>query len=111
MKGMLARRGLTAGAAVAALCLSAAPVLAQSDDGPSQSAMVNLIRLLVKQKVITQQSADALLKEAEQEAARARSAKVAVAPVPIPEEPLRAPEVRSRPLGSPRSLNHLRAQR
>jgi len=82
---MLARRGLTAGAAISALCLSATPVLAQSDGGPSQSAMVNLIRLLVKQKVITQQSADALLKEAEQEAARARSAKVAVAPVPIPE--------------------------
>ncbi|HEY3639077.1 MAG TPA: putative porin, partial [Rhizomicrobium sp.] len=50
--------------------------------------MSNLIRLLVKQKVITQQSANALIKEAEQEAAQAKAAKatVAAAPVPIPAE-------------------------
>ncbi|HEY2446614.1 MAG TPA: putative porin [Rhizomicrobium sp.] len=77
---------MAAGVAFAALFLSAAPGLAQSDSEPSQSAMVNLIRLLVKQKVISQQSADALLKEAQQEAAQARHAKVAAAPVPIPEE-------------------------
>ena len=52
--------------------------------------MVNLIHLLVKQKVINQASADALLKEAEQEAAQAKAAKAsapgAAVPVPIPAE-------------------------
>jgi hypothetical protein len=69
-----------------ALALNTMPASAQSESGPSQSAMVNLIHLLVKQKVITQASADALLREAEQEAAQARAAKtgVAAAPVPIP---------------------------
>lgn len=59
---------------------------AQAETAPSQSAMVNLIRLLVKQKVITQESANALLREAEQEAAQARAAKslAPAAPVPIP---------------------------
>jgi len=59
---------------------------AQTDGGPSQSAMTNLIRLLVKQKVITPESANALIKEAEQEAAQARAVKSAAqgAAVPIP---------------------------
>jgi len=90
MKGISLRGRLAAGVAAAALCLGAAPAGAQTDSGPSQSAMVNLIHLLVKQKVITQQSADALLKEAEQEAAQARTAKAAApgaaVPVPIPAE-------------------------
>jgi hypothetical protein len=76
------------GACVFALGLSVSTISAsaQTESGPSQSAMVNLIRLLVKQKVITQESANALLKEAEQEAAQARAAKGALpaAPVPIP---------------------------
>jgi hypothetical protein len=76
------------GACVFALGLGfiATSAAAQTESGPSQSAMVNLIRLLVKQKVITQESANALLKEAEQEAAQARAVKSATpaAPVPIP---------------------------
>ena len=90
MKGMSCRGKLAAGVAAAALCFGAAPAGAQTDSGPSKSAMVNLIRLLVKQKVITQQSADALLREAEQEAAQAKTAKAAApaaaVPVPIPAE-------------------------
>ncbi|HEX4080439.1 MAG TPA: putative porin [Rhizomicrobium sp.] len=82
------RGSLAAGVAAAALCLGAAPGLAQTGSGPSSSAMANLIRLLVKQKVITQASADALLKEAEQEAAQAKAANASVpaTPVPIPAE-------------------------
>jgi hypothetical protein len=55
--------------------------------------MVNLIHLLVKQKVITQSSADALLKEAEHEAAQAKAASAAPAgaAVPIPAERPEAP--------------------
>jgi len=77
------------------LCIS--PALAQSDDAPSQSAMVNLIHLLVKQGVITQKAGDALLKQAEAEAAQARNATTgkkpdtavatATVPVPTPEPP------------------------
>lgn len=81
MKGSRLLGRLAAGIAAAALC--AVTAQAQTDSGPSQSAMVNLIHLLVKQKVISQQSANALLKEAEQEAIQARAAKAA-APVPIP---------------------------
>ncbi|HEX3431793.1 MAG TPA: putative porin [Rhizomicrobium sp.] len=80
--------GMKLGACVFALSLGISTISAsaQTESGPSQSAMTNLIRLLVKNKVITQESADALLKEAEQEAVRARAAKAAVpaAPVPIP---------------------------
>ena len=90
MKGFGLRGRLAAGVAAAALCWGTAPADAQTDSGPSQSAMVNLIHLLVKQKVITQQSADALLAEAEHEAAQAKAAKVAApaaaVPVPIPAE-------------------------
>jgi len=87
MKWNLTWGDLAAAVAAAALCLSATPGFAQTDSAPSQSAMMNLIRLLVKQKVITQQSADALLKEAEHEASQARSGKVAAVPasVPVPE--------------------------
>jgi hypothetical protein len=57
--------------------------------------MVNLIHLLVKQKVITQASADALLREAETEAAQAKAAKASApagaVPVPIPAERPEAP--------------------
>ncbi|HLY06413.1 MAG TPA: putative porin [Rhizomicrobium sp.] len=76
------------GACVFALGLGLGTISAsaQTDSGPSQSAMTNLIHLLVKNKVITQESANALIKEAEQEAAQARAAKTATpaAPVPIP---------------------------
>src|SRR5579862_4342685 len=76
------------GACVFALGLGLGTISAsaQTDSGPSQSAMTNLIHLLVKNKVITQESANALIKEAEQEAAQARATKTATpaAPVPIP---------------------------
>ena len=84
MKGFGLRGRLAVGIAAATLCVG--PALAQTESGPSQSAMVNLIRLLVKQKVISQESANALLQEAEQEARQARAAKASApaAPVPIP---------------------------
>ncbi len=87
MKGQFVRGGAVFGLAVAALLLVAAPCAAQAQSAPSQSAVVNLIRLLVKQKVISQQAADALLKEAEAEAAQAKQSRVATgaAPVPVPE--------------------------
>jgi hypothetical protein len=57
----------------------AAPAMAQSD--PSESAMVNLIRLLVAQGTITQENADALMKQALSEAAEAKGAvPIATAP-------------------------------
>ncbi len=85
-------------AAAACLMLAAAPAYAQSADQPSQSVTVNLIRLLVKQGVITQKAGEALLKQAEAEAeqARAKTASVAQAvPVPAPPPPgtIRVPYV------------------
>ncbi|OSZ47244.1 hypothetical protein BVZ32_20565, partial [Alcaligenes faecalis] len=49
-----------------ALTCTAGPVLAQA---PSQNATVNLIRLLVQQGVLPQAQADALVAQAEAEAA------------------------------------------
>jgi hypothetical protein len=78
----------------ACLALLSAPAFAQgAADQPSQSAMVNLIRLLVKQGVITQKAGEALLKQAEAEAEEARAhakatsggAQMAGAPIPAPE--------------------------
>jgi len=87
------RRGVTLAALVATLM--AGPALAQSDAmatvpatparspappvadpsaTPSQSMVINLIHLLVKQGVITQQAADGLVKQAEDEAIQARVA-------------------------------------
>ncbi len=96
---------LSSGAAIVALsvALCASPALAQSDDAPSQSAMVNLIHLLVKQGVITQKAGDALLKQAQAEAVEARNATpkpmggATVAATPVPEQeatPLPAGTVR-----------------
>jgi hypothetical protein len=87
MKGKFVRGICAGGVAVAALLAIIAPAAAQAQSAPSQSAVINLIHLLVKQKVISQQAADALLKEAEAEAAQARQSKVATgtAPVPVPE--------------------------
>ena len=84
---------LFGGAAIAAIgvVLCASPAFAQTDDAPSQSAMVNLIHLLVKQGVITQKAGDALLKQAEAEAVQARTAPpkqkagTSVATLPMPE--------------------------
>lgn len=67
---------LSGGAAlVAALMLSSGALAADDSAEPSQNTTINLIRLLVKQHVISQQSANELLKEAEGEAAQARSKK------------------------------------
>ncbi|MBV9570045.1 MAG: putative porin [Alphaproteobacteria bacterium] len=57
----------------------AAPAEAQTAAQPSSNATINLIRLLVKQGVISQKNADALLKEAEAEAAQARTEQTASA--------------------------------
>lgn len=106
MNGYGFRGRLAACIAAAALCLGASPGFAQTDSGPSQSAMVNLIRLLVKQKVISQASADALLKEAEQEAAQARAANAAApsaasaAAVPIPAARPESPQLPPPPPGT-----------
>jgi hypothetical protein len=110
------RRGLTLAALVATLM--AGPALAQSNamatapaaampvsaqspgpgpgvDGgatPSQIMVVNLIHLLVKQGVLTQQAADGLIKQAEDEAAQARVA-AASAPLSASSLPPPAPGV------------------
>jgi hypothetical protein len=65
--------------AIAACCLTATPALAQPAPPPSPNATVNLIRLLVKQHVISKKAADALLKEAEAEADQARTQQTASA--------------------------------
>lgn len=91
----LNRLAIGVSAIVLSLGICAGAAFAQSDSEPSQNMTVNLIRLLVKQKVITQKNADELLKEAARETAEARSAKVATAPVPQtrPEPPPPAPGV------------------
>lgn len=58
----------------------AAPVQAQTAPAaatPSDTAMVNLVRALVAQKLITSEQGDALIRQAEAEAAQARSAREA----------------------------------
>ena len=52
----------------------AAPAFARADE-PSESAMVNLIRLLVKQGTLTREAGDALLAQAKAEANQARAAR------------------------------------
>jgi hypothetical protein len=77
--------------------LHATPVLAQGSDSASQNVTINLIRLLVKQGVISQKAADALLKEAEQEAAQAKKTRqqpVQAAAAPSVETPPPAGTVR-----------------
>lgn len=72
------------------ICADASSAMAQDNTAPSDSAVVNLIRLLVKQGVIKKKNAAALLQEAESEAAQARGAKHRAAqnvpmPTPMPE--------------------------
>ncbi len=70
----------------AALSLAAAPARAQ-DAAPSANPTVNLVNLLVKRGIISRQDADALIKQANDEAARARSpasSAAAAAGVPSP---------------------------
>jgi hypothetical protein len=54
---------------------------------PSESAMVNLVRALVKQKALKPEDGDALIKQAETEAAQARGAKVQSAAATLPDAP------------------------
>jgi hypothetical protein len=68
-------------ALAAGMTLGGLPALAQTAPAavsaaatPSESAVVNLIRLLVQQGVITQDAADQLMRQAESEAAQARAA-------------------------------------
>lgn len=70
-------------APVAAQAVPAAPPAAAPQPAPaappSDNAMVNLVRLLVEQGVITRDKGDALVKQAEGEAAKARLASAAPA--------------------------------
>jgi len=94
-------RAAIAGAIGVCLCAASHAAAQPQAAEPSPNATVNLIRLLVKQGVISQKSADALVKEAEEEAAQARAAKSAAAnipgvqPTPAPPAPgtLRVPYV------------------
>jgi hypothetical protein len=88
-----ARKKAPVALALAILLGSSAAYAADGAAAPSDNATVNLIRLLVKQHVISQASAEALLKEAESEAAQARSsasAPVAAAPT-VPASQLAPP--------------------
>jgi hypothetical protein len=72
---LLRRLALTTAVVGASLGLALGAACAQTDaDAPSDDAMVNLIRLLVKQGTISKDNADLLLKQAKAEASRARKA-------------------------------------
>jgi hypothetical protein len=73
----------TAGGARAPVAAVAAPA-AVSEPAPSEVMALNLIRLLVKQGVITQAQADALIREAQAETEQAKQAKLAAAEPPPP---------------------------
>lgn len=74
--------GLAVGVAALALLWATPGYAQQAVDAPSDSAMVNLVRLLVEQKILTREKGDALLAQAQAEASQARAAQArAVAPV------------------------------
>ncbi len=56
-------------------------------EAPSESAMVNLVRALVKQKALKPEVGDALIKQAEAEASQARAAKAQAASTALPDAP------------------------
>jgi hypothetical protein len=71
------RAGLKAGTVAIAVVMSVSSAWAADAPAatqPSQNVTINLIRLLVKQGVLSQTQADALVKEAEAEAVQARQA-------------------------------------
>ncbi len=74
--GRMKKKGSSPIARMLAACIVGGGIVAAQDgaaqEAPSSNATVNLIRLLVKQHVITQEAADALLKQAEQEAVQAQ---------------------------------------
>lgn len=86
-----------------AVVLAAAPAAAQTAPqpvaataaAPSDSAMVNLVRLLVEQGVLSREKGDALMRQAETEAAQARTAGAATqqALAPPPAGAIRVPYV------------------
>ncbi|QGP80468.1 putative porin [Sphingobium sp. CAP-1] len=83
-------RNLTSAGTVALLLALASPAQAQE---PSPNVTANLIRLLVEQKVITQQAGDALLAQAEAEAQTAQAKIAAATPPPPAEGAVRIPYV------------------
>lgn len=88
-----AARTLAATASLAAL-LTATPALAQTAAAePSPNAMVNLIRLLVGQKVITAEAGEALLTQAQSEADAAQAKLAAAVPPPPAPGAVRVPYV------------------
>ncbi len=89
-------RALLGGSALAGLCLAvapavaqdAAPVAAQAAEAPSESAMTNLVRALVRQKALKPEVGEALIRQAEAEAAQARTANAQAATArPMPDAP------------------------
>lgn len=79
-KSGVCKTGLAAGVATLAL-FWATPGIAQqaAANAPSDSAMVNLVRLLVEQKILTREKGEALLAQAQAEAAQARAAQAQAA--------------------------------
>ncbi len=83
--GKTALKLTTAGTLAALLALSAPAYAQEGGAEPSPNAMTNLIRLLVEQKVITQDAGNALLAQAEGEAQVAQAKLAAATPPPVPE--------------------------
>ncbi len=88
------RRWLTGSTALVAAVLAAAPAGAQNAAppaagavAPSTNATVNLIRLLIQNKIITRIAGEALLAQAEADAAQARAALAQAAPAAIAPAP------------------------
>ena len=72
-----ARHGLAGAILACCLALGAPAWAQQASPSPTESTVMNLIRLLVQQGVITQASADSLIKQAQDEAAQAKAASAA----------------------------------
>lgn len=83
--------GSTALASASAQAQDAAPVAPTEAAAPSESAMVNLVRALVKQKALRADVGAALIQQAEAEAAAAREAAAKVAAAQPPRELPAAP--------------------
>ncbi|MDR3508725.1 MAG: putative porin [Caulobacteraceae bacterium] len=78
------RVGSAAAAIASGLTFCAAPAFAQTEaaqGAASENLTVNLMRLLVKQHVITQEAADQLMAQAQRETAEARAAAASQAPI------------------------------
>lgn len=65
-----------------ALAQQGAPISSPPAATPSDSSMVNLVRLLIEQGVLTPEKGAALMAQAKAEAEQARAAQAAAAPVP-----------------------------